>query len=166
MLTLLASILLFINGCGYKPASHYSKNAFGNTTYVQMDIDVKSSSQSVLIKDVMNELIISKFNTKLVDSKAKADTVIYLKLNSVSQSAMQTDTEGYVKRYRTTVNISMKYNNKKDKQVKDLTLSDYYDYTVDDDSTITDQKKDESIRIAIQNALSDLFSKIAVSTFK
>ena len=47
-----------------------------------------------------------------------------------------------------------------------FTLSNYYDFTVDNDSTITQSKKDEAISIAISKALTNIFSKIAVNSHK
>ncbi|MEA3352277.1 MAG: hypothetical protein U9Q33_00470 [Campylobacterota bacterium] len=159
-------ISLLFTGCGYKPASYYSKDAFGDTTYVDIEIELKNSQKAVLIKDTMNELVISRFNSTLVDKRSDANTIVYLKLENVSQKALQTDLQGYVNRYRTSVKINLRYKNKKDNISKNLTLSEYYDYTVDDDSFVTEHKKDESIKIATQNAISELFSKIAITTFQ
>jgi hypothetical protein len=73
--------------------------------------------------------------------------------------------QGYAKVYRQTVKIKIDYH-KLNGKIKSFTLSNYYDYTVDSDSSITQTKKDEAIKIATTKALSDIFSKIAVDSFR
>jgi len=157
-------VLLFI-GCGYKPSSHYAKNAIEGNVYVNLDVDIDNAQNSVYVKDAMNEMILNQFKASITDDKKKADTHVSIVLSSVSHSSMSSDDDGYAKSYRTTVNITMKYN-KRDEDIKTIVLSDYYDYTVDSDSVITDQKKREAVKIASTKALSNVFSKIAANSMK
>ena len=100
-------------------------------------------------------------------NKQNADTIVLVKLSKVTHKAISTDNEGYAKTYRTIVSIIVKYKKVSlDKSYHTIKLSNYYDYSVDVDSGITDQKKEEAIRLASANALSDIFSKIAINTFK
>lgn len=161
-----SALSLFIGlglaGCGYKPASYYAKNTISGNVYVDVTIDVENSTNGVLIKDIINEMVISQFQTTLINIKDKADTIVKAKFGSISHTALETDEEGYTKTYRTNVSITFEYKNKFSNKSDKLTVSDYYDYSVDTDSALTEQKKQEAVKFASQKALQNLFSKIAV----
>ncbi|MGB3751978.1 MAG: LPS assembly lipoprotein LptE [Arcobacteraceae bacterium] len=157
-------IILFI-GCGYKPSSHYAKNAISGDVYVDLIVDIENAQNSIYVKDAMNEMILNQFKANLTNNKELADTFVLLQLASVRHIAMSTDDDGYAKSYRTTVSIEVSYN-KRNEEKKRLSVTDYYDYSVDNDSIITDQKKQAAIKIAAAKALSNLFSKIAVNSMK
>ena len=154
-----------MTGCGYKPTASYTKDAISGKTYVDVKIDINNAKNSVLIKDALIELLIGKFDVRITNDKSKADTFVKGTLKKVTETLLQTDTDGYGKVYRETVTVKIDYR-KVNAKVKSFTLSNYYDFTVDDDSSITQSKKDEAIKIAISKALTDIFSKIAINTFK
>jgi len=164
-------LLIFIinafifTGCGYKPTSYYAKSAINGKVYVDIDMNVDNSSNSVIIKDIMNEMVLNQFEAQLTHNKDIADTHINVKLLDIEQKAISSDNQGYVSLYRTTVYIKIRYK-KRDEKAVELKVSNFYDYSVDDDSIITEQKKQDSIKLAVSKALSDVFSKIAVSNFK
>jgi len=158
------SIALFI-GCGYKPSSYYAKDAISGDVYVDLVVDIDNVQNSVYVKDAMNEMVLNQFKASLTNDKELADTIVVVSLSSVSHTAMSTDEYGYAKSYRTTVVVSVTYN-KRNEEKKTLTVTDYYDYSVDTDSIITDQKKQTAVKIAAAKALSNLFSKIAVNSMK
>lgn len=157
-------ITLFI-GCGYKPSSSYAKTAIEGNVYVDLKIDIDNSQNSVFVKDVMNEMVLNEFNASLTNNKKEADTFVLVELSSVSHTSISTGDDGYTKSYRTSVSIKMIYNKVNEKK-KTVTVSDYYDYTVDSDSVITDQKKKVAVKIASTKALSNIFSKIAIQNMK
>ena len=152
-------------GCGYKPSSYYAKAEIEGEVYVELEIDIDNTQNSIYVKDAMNEMILNQFNATLTENKEHADTHVLVELGGVSHSSVSSDNDGYAQSYRTTVSIKIKYT-KKGKESKTLSVSDYYDYTVDNDSVITDQKKKIAIKIASTKALSNLFSKIAVTSMK
>lgn len=156
--------VLFL-GCGYKPSSYYAKDAIVGNVFVSLTVDIENTQSSVYVKDAMNEMILNQFKARLTDNKEKADTFVTVALADVSHTAISSDDDGYAQSYRTTVNISVSYN-KKDEAVKTLNLSDYYDYSADSDTSLTDQKKNIAAKIASTKALSNLFSKIAVNSMK
>ena len=159
-------VFLFI-GCGYKPSSYYAKKEITGKVHISSSIDIENSENSVIIKDTMNEMIINQFNATLTNDKNLANTLVIVKLSGVSHQALSTDNDGYTNSYRTIVSITVSYKKNLPKEkYKVLNVSNYYDYTVDADSLITDQKKLEATRLASANALSDLFSKIAINSFK
>jgi outer membrane lipopolysaccharide assembly protein LptE/RlpB len=158
------SVALF-TGCGYKPSSHYAKNAISGDVYVELNVDISNAQNSVYVKDAMNEMILNQFKANLADDKETADTLVTVALSSVSHTVMSTDDNGYAQSYRTTVNISVTYKKKNQKR-KSISVSNYYDYTIDGTSVITDQKKNTAVKIASTKALSDIFSKIAITDMK
>ena len=155
-----------MNGCGYKPTSHYAKNEISGKIFVKLNVNIDNATNSVLVKDAVNEMVVNQFGASLTNNKNKADTIINVSLSSVDFVTLQSDNQGYAQLYRTTVGINLNYLNKDLNQTKFLSVSGSYDYSVDADSVITDAKKDESIKVASQKALTEIFSKIAVQSFK
>jgi hypothetical protein len=159
-------ILLFVfNACGYKPTSFYAANALTSNVFIKVPIDINNARNSVLIKDALIELIINKFKLKITNKNNLANSFIEAKLVSVSHKELQSDISGYAKVYRETVKIEVKYN-KKNQEQKIITVSNYFDFIVNNDSIVTQNKKDEAIKIAINKALGEVFSKIAINSYK
>jgi hypothetical protein len=154
-----------VTGCGYKPTSYYAKNTISGKVYVDVKININNAKNTVFIKDAMNEMVVNQFGGILINDKTKADTIVDVALSKVSYKAISSDNEGYVKTYRTTVDIVVNY-----KQINyspvSIKVSNYYDYSIDTDSSITEQKKQESVKIAATKALSDMFSKIAIDNLR
>lgn len=163
-ISIILSFFIF-TGCGYKPTATYASKAISGKTYVNVNIDIDNAANSVLLKDAIIELLIGKFGVQITTNKNDATSFIEAKLKSVSQTLIQTDTQGFAKVYRENVTVEITYY-QKNKQHKTFTLSNYYDFTVDNDSSVTQTKKDEAVKIAISKALVNIFSKIAVDTFK
>jgi hypothetical protein len=156
--------LLFLSGCGYKPSSHYVKNSINGKVYVDVIKDVRNSSNSILIHDTINNMVLSRFdNLRLTNDKNIADTIIIAKFGLISHEPYVTDTKGYVKTYRTIVNIDFEYINKIDDKKGSFRLSGFYDFNIGTDSVLSDQEKQDAIKIASQKALQNLFSKIAIT---
>jgi len=164
LLSLFIISSLFI-GCSYKPSSYYAKPAIVGKVYVDLDVDIKNAQNSVYVKDATNEMILNQFNNTLTDKKEEADTLVSVLLSNVNHKSLSTDDDGYTKSYRTSVTIKMTYQQIGEDK-KRLTVSDYYDYQVDTDSVVTDQKKKLAVKEASTRALSKLFSKIAVYNMK
>ena len=159
--------LIFFSGCGYKPTSYYVKNEIKGKVYIESKIDIKNSDNSILIRDIISELVISKFDASIVAQKDRADVIITAILNSVTHKGLETSQDGYTVLYRATVSINISYKeNKINSKVKTITVSNYYDYAVDNDSIVSNEKKLEAVRIASSKALTDIFSKIAIKTFQ
>jgi len=160
----MVAFLLF-SGCGYKPSSYYAKKAIEGKVYVDLVMNMDNTQNTVFIKDAMNELILNEFTATLTNDKEEADTYVVVSLSSASHSSISTGDDGYTDSYRTTVVINVKYT-KKGLKTKSLNVSDYYDFSVDSDSVVTDQKKKTAVKNAASKALSNLFSKIAVQNMK
>lgn len=134
-----------------------------------MSISVNSAKNSVIIKDAINEAIISRFGGKLVTKKSEADTVMNVSLSSVSTSAIQYDTDsssdtyGYANLYRTTVGISVSYKN--ENSLGSFSVSDSYEFAVDGSAVVSDTKKFQAIKSAASKAFDTVISSIAVRSF-
>ena len=165
--TMFFVLAILLVGCGYKPSSYYAKNEIVGKVFVESKINIGSSENSIIIKDAMNDMVINRFNGTLVDKQSEADTIVIVTLSSASNSAISTDDEGYAKAYRMTVSINIQYKKTASTEgYKSISVSNYYDYSVDADSVVTDRKKEEAKKLASMNALSDIFSKIAVKSFQ
>jgi hypothetical protein len=132
--------------------------------YVDISVNVNDPKNSVLIKDAMHEILVSRFKSTITKENSLADTNIKLTLNSATLTAIEYDKQGYVRLYRQTVSISAKYNGKFGNG--STKVSGSYDFSVDNDSTISDTKRFEAIKIASLKALEDILSKLAIESFK
>lgn len=153
-------IAVMISGCGYKPSSYYAKQALGDRLYAEVTISRQDPRNSVLIKDAVNEAIVSRFGGKLV-TKEQADSVLRVNIQSISFSPTVYDTYGYVIAYKTTVVLAMQYENA-DKKIEKLTATGEYDFSIEANSVISDTNRFEAIRYAANDALDEFVSKIAI----
>lgn len=156
---------LLISGCGYKPSTSYAKGAIKGKTFVDVILNIQDSTTSIYIKDQINKMVINRFNSTLTNKKELAQSVILINLRSISHTAIETSITGYAKTYRTTVNASVSYKNEKTK-FKTISVSDFHDYSIDENSVLSTAKKNEAVKIASMKAIYSLFSKIAVKNIK
>ncbi len=153
-------MLAFLSGCGYKPSSYYAKQALGNKIYAEVTISRQDPRNSVLIKDAVNEAIVSRFSGKLV-AKEQADSVLHVKIGSIAFSPTVYDKYGYVVAYKTTVILAIDYEDET-KKVQKLTASGEYDFSIESNSVISDNNRFDAIRYAASDALDEFVSKIAI----
>lgn len=151
---------LFFVGCGYKPVAYFSKKALGDGVYVALKVNVANTENSVEIKDLLNQLIVSRFQRKLVDKK-DADTIIKLEITDVSDSSIATNTDGFTTFYRVTIRVKFEYDNRL-KQSKVFYNTAYQDYAVSlEDPLITYNNKLEAIRDASSQCIDRFLTQIA-----
>lgn len=153
-------IAFFVSGCGYKPSSYYAKRALGEKIYADVTISRQDPRNSVLIKDAVNEAVVNRFSAKLV-SKEEADSILHVKIQSISFSPLIYDVYGYVIAYKTTVTLAIEYENAA-KKVEKLTVSGEYDFSIESNSVISDSNRFEAIRSAASDSLDEFISKIAI----
>lgn len=151
---------IVISGCGYKPSSYYAKQALGDRLYAEVTISRQDPRNSVLIKDAVNEAIVSRFGGKLV-TKEQADSVLHVKIQSISFSPTVYDTYGYVIAYKASVVLAMEYENA-NKKIEKLTATGEYDFSIEANSVISDNSRFDAIRYAANDALDEFVSKIAI----
>ena len=153
---LLAFVLI---GCGYKPTSYYAKSALGTRIYADVIISRQDPQNSVLIKDSINEAIVSRFGSRLV-SKEEADVILKVKLTSVAFSPVVYDKYGYVIAYKTIV--ALEITSTKQGQNEVFQTSGEYDFSIEFNSVISDSKRFEAIRNAADDALDEFVSKVSI----
>jgi len=162
---LLLSLLIFIiAGCGYKPATYYTKKELDGKVFVNLIINLEDPRNVVIIKDTMNEILVHRLGTTIVDDPKIADIIINLKLESVSMGLVQTDEDGYSKVYKATVKIAVSY--EKDSNTRSFSVTGSEDFTIDSGSTITDTNRFQGIKAAANKALEEVVSKLAINSFK
>jgi len=166
-LTSLFILIFILVGCGYKPSSYYAKQELNSKVYIDTTIDIKNSEGSILTKDIINNIVLGKFNSIIVDEKSKADFLLLVYLQNVDTKSLQTDDQGYVLVKRVTVSINVEYRkNITHSQKTIITTTSYSDYLVSDDSIITEKNKVYAITNAVSKSLSNIFSKIAIENFR
>ena len=153
-------MLAFLSGCGYKPASYYAKHALGQKIYAEVTISRQDPTNSVLIKDAVNEAIVSRFGAKLV-SKEEAESILHIKIGSIAFSPTVYDKYGYVVAYKATVILAIDYEDE-NKKVQKLTATGEYDFSIESNSVVSDNNRFDAIRYAANDALDEFVSKIAI----
>jgi len=153
--------VLVFGGCGYKPTYVYTKNVLGDDIYVDVDISLQDPQNSVLITDAINEVVISKFRSNLTRDKSKASSQLYISLGSIRFKPIQYDQNGYVIAYKTYVTLRTRYIDKKGHS-KSITTTGDYDFPIEANSVISDNKRFEAIKFAALKALDELISKISI----
>jgi len=146
-------------GCGYKPMTEYTKKVFTDKVYVDVDVYLRDPENAVLVKDALNEAVISRFNSKLVH-KSDATTQLKVKFERVAFSPIQYDSNGYAVFYRAKVTLNINYivNGKKDNEK----VVGYYDFPIEPNAVISDSKRFEAIRFGAQKALDSFVSLVAM----
>lgn len=163
-------ILFFITACGYKPTAQYSREVLGERIHVDVSISRKDPKNSVLIKDAVNESVITRLGGKL-SSKETADSELFVKIGSTSFSPILYNKSGYVTSYKAKVSLSVKYITKDGKN-ESFSTSGEYDFPIAENadgttnSVISDSKRFEAIKLASLDALNEFVSKIAIKGMK
>ncbi|QKF81071.1 LPS assembly lipoprotein LptE [Halarcobacter ebronensis] len=157
------AVILF-QGCGYKPSVDYAKDQIGNKVFVNLIISLEDPRNAAIIKDSMNEIIIHRLGSNIVTNPNEADTILDLKLNSVSMGVVQYDNQGYEKVYKAVVNILVNLNKRGVK--KSFSVRGDYNFSIDAGAEISDANRFNAIRQASSKALDEVVSKIAIYSFK
>jgi hypothetical protein len=158
-------IIILFNSCGYKPSISYASSQLEGKVYISVDTNINNAQNSILIKDELVKLVLNTFKLSIANNKKEANSFMSGKLLSATRSELLSDTSGFAKIYREAVEIEITYS-KKNAKAKTYKLKNYYDFSIDNDSTITNDKTNEAISIAVSKALVNLFSKIAVDSQK
>ena len=154
----------------YKPTAYYAKEALGERIHVDVSISRKDPKNSVLIKDAVNESVITRLGGKL-SSKEMADSELFVSIGSTSFSPILYNSRGYVTSYKAKVSLSIKYIIK-DGKSESFSTSGEYDFPIAENvdgttnSVISDSKRFEAIKLASLDALNEFVSKISIKGMK
>ena len=151
--------LLFC-ACGYVPVASYSDKIFGEGVYVQITMDPQLPEASVGAKDAINLAVLTRLNNSLA-SKQSAQTIIDMRVLSVSSTPVAYDNNGFVSHYRATVSLSFNVRNKNGTSFS-ASSSGYYDYAASSTSALLiEESKLGAVSNATVQALDKFISQIA-----
>ncbi len=157
---LLLSLCLYFVGCGYQPISYYAQGIFNDGVYVDISINSSVPESGASIKDAVNNAIIKRFASKLM-SKQEAKSYLQIKVQSITQTPIAYNQQGFISYYRTNIVLDIHFENAQGKSF-DVSNTGYYDYSADFTSTIIfDQYRLESISNAASQALDKFISQVA-----
>ncbi|UOR90390.1 hypothetical protein E5P86_07215 [Helicobacter pylori] len=154
-------ILLFLfKGCGYKPIAAYAQNALGDSIYVKLIVNLPNPENSVEFKDLMNRLVVQRFQSRLASEK-DADSIIIIEITNVTDTSITQNKEGFTTFYRATVSVNYTYDNKRGVR-KTFQDSGYYNYAVNlQDPLNTYQNRYYAINQAVEQTLTKFVAQIA-----
>ncbi|TLE03223.1 LPS assembly lipoprotein LptE [Helicobacter japonicus] len=152
--------LWFCIGCGYKPVSTYAQSIFNDGVYVDIIINPSVPESGTSIKDAVNNAVIKRFASRL-KNKQEAKSFLQINVQSITQTPVAYNQQGFVSYYRTNVVLDIHFENDNGASF-DVQNSGYYDYSADFTSTIAlDQYRLESINNAASMALDKFISQVA-----
>jgi len=150
-------LLLILGGCGYKPSSYYTTPILGKSINTQVDIDVENPTDSVFLKDALNESVFSIFNAK-VDKNGTS--TIKLKINSSDLEVLDYDSNGYPILYRASAVITA-YVTDVNGSKSSYQGSGNYDFSLNSNSVLSDNLKHNALKEAFLRALQEIEFKLA-----
>lgn len=156
-ITALATLLVFF-GCGYKPSSGFTKKALGVKIFTEVAIPIDNPESSILIKDIINEAIITKYGSRL-SSKNEADATITIKKANFSIDGLQKDEYGFTVFYRSSATLDVEVQTRDKKN--SFTVSGTYDFFVTSESIISEEKRLDSFKFATIKALDEIGAKLS-----
>ena len=159
-LFLLIWIMLFSVSCGYKPTMHYTRALMGERIFVEVRTSLEDPENTVLIRDAVNEAVISRFRSRIVPRK-NAQSQLLMTLKKVRFLPIQYDKNGYVIAYKTYVDLLTHYRDAKGHE-GDILSSGDYDFTIESNSVISDTRRFEAIKNASYKAVDEFISKLSV----
>lgn len=159
LLAVLALLLILVGGCGYAPASHYAKNVVGESVSTEVVILMEDPQNTVLIKDAVDNAVITKFRTALV-GKNVSKTHLKINVESVVFTPLRYDTDGYVIAYRTVVLTRFNRVSGEDKGVYET--RGIYDFAIDRNAIISEQDRFEAINQGAQKCIDAFIAQLAV----
>jgi hypothetical protein len=146
-------VLLF-TACGYKPSSHYVKEIFADTVFVEVAVDAIEPENAPFIKDEMNRLVYTRFKGR-VTSKEEAESKIYVNYRGTSYFPLAYE-DGYVTRYRANVRVNFKMETKQgvvSKKIMSMVESD-----IQASSLTSSTLRTEAIRRGLAKALDEFIA--------
>jgi len=155
----LVLIGLFLTGCGYRPVTTYTKKVLTDKIYTEIEINMRDPENAVLVKDAVNEAIVSRFGAT-VASREAATTQLYVQFENVRFRPIQFDRNGYAIYYRATVRLKISYNSRDGKTGREKVIG-YYDFPIEPTAIISDTMRFNAIKGGSAKAIDAFISKIA-----
>ncbi|WP_300364668.1 LPS assembly lipoprotein LptE [Hydrogenimonas sp.] len=159
----LHSSLFTLAGCGYKPTTAYTQKVLSGKIYTDVEVYLRDPENAVLVKDALNEAIVSRFGANIAD-KDDATTVLHVKFNNVDFTPIQYDTNGYAIYYRAKVSLEIRYDSPVDSGTE--TVSGFYDFPIQPRAIISDALRFQAIKKGSGKALDAFVSRITLRGVK
>ena len=153
LLTLVTALLL-LTACGYKPSAHAVRQLFGDSVYVEVNVDRAEPENAPYVKDEMNRIVYTRFKGH-VASKEAANTQIYITYAGSSFTPLSY-TNGYVTRYRTNVRVHFRMITPKGQIAK--TISTVYEADIQESSLTSSVLRIEAIKKGLEKALDEFMA--------
>jgi hypothetical protein len=155
----LIAVLVLLVGCGYKPSSHYIRNVFDDTVYVDVIVAPDEPENAVYVKDALHRMVITRFGGRVVP-KAQAESLITASYNGTSFSPVSYDSNGYITRYRATIRMRFELTRKKGKGFK-RNISSTVEENIGASSTLSSALRIQAIRVGMARALDQFLAYAA-----
>ncbi|RDU58686.1 hypothetical protein CQA42_01770 [Helicobacter sp. MIT 99-5507] len=152
---------ILISSCGYYPVSYYSKQSLGKNIYVNTIIALSDPENSIIAKDALLQAIATRLHSNL-SSKENADTIITISMNEINMYSIADDEDGFPRFYRMQVGISFSYIDKNN-NARNFSNIGIYDFSVEGQSTVTDEKRFMAINQASLQSIDKFVAKVASS---
>lgn len=154
-------LCIFISSCGYYPVSYYSKQTLGENIYVKANISLSDPENSIIAKDALLQAIAIRLHSNL-SNKDNADTSVLIDMNDIYMYSIADDKDGFPRFYRIQVRINFSYTDKKGNS-RNYSNIGIYDFSVEGQATVTDEKRFEAINQASLQAIDKFIAQIAYS---
>ena len=152
------SLLAFVSaGCGYRPATTYARKVFTDRIYTDVEVYLRDPENAVLVKDALNEAIVSRFGARIADKK-KATTILHVKFGNVAFTPIQYDVNGYAIYYRAKVTLTIRYATPDSTGTE--TVTGFYDFPIEPKAIISDALRFQAIKNGSAKALDAFISRI------
>ena len=158
ILSIFLLLLVFINGCGYKPSSHYAKQVVDEKVSTQILISMQDPENTVLIKDAVNEAVVTRFRASLVNEK-NSDTHLRIAISKIRFSPLQYNREGYIVTYRTYIVLQIL--RVKDDKSQTYISKGVYDFAIEPNAIISDKARFQAIKQSAQKAIDSFIAAVA-----
>lgn len=150
-------VTIFLASCGYKPSSHFIKNIFSDTVYVEVLVDRAEPENAAYVKDELNRLIYERFKG-YVTSKEKAESQIKAVYEGSTFTPLAYK-DGYVTRYRADVRVTFYMKTKRGKIIKNVKAR--VESYIQASSYISSKLRTEAIRKGLEKALDQFLAYVA-----
>ncbi|GAD18188.1 Probable lipoprotein Cj1090c [Helicobacter fennelliae] len=153
-------VMLCFAGCGYVPSSTYTQRLLGNQVFVKLNINLANPENSVELKDLVNKIVISRFQTRL-SNQENADSIITININKIIDNPMAVSSDGFSSYYRVNTYVTYEYNDKKGTK-KTFSINGYYDYSLSLDNPLTTyNNRDYALNQAFSQTLDKFIAQMS-----
>jgi hypothetical protein len=156
-------MILFVDGCGYKPSSHYINTLFDDSIYVEVRVDRVEPENAPYLKDELNKLVYKRFK-KVVTSKALASNYIIADYSDTRFKPIAYDKNGYVSRYRVDCRVKFDMKTKKGRFAKTITSTVQQDIYYS--SVLTSSLRIEAIKKGFDKALDEFMAYVSAKSIQ